>query len=119
MRLVISLVALLATSPAHAASEATCTAWVLKAKVNATKIEQVDKAYYWCLNQDEDPPLVDGVVTVPVVAPEPPKAVAKPIAKPDPKPAVASSHLGCRRYRSFDPKTGTFLDYGHVRRTCK
>ena len=99
---IAAAVILFALSSAHAASEVTCTAWVLKAKVNATKIEQIDKAYYWCLNQDLDPPLVDGV----------------PSSRPVRREVDTARYPGCHHFRSYDPRSKTFLDYSHIRRSC-
>ena len=96
--LLFSVAFLAAPAAGNAASEAYCTQWAIRASDNATTIRQVDQRWAWCLNQDEEPPLVDG-------------AVKK-------KPARAAGFPGCRRYRSYDPRHHTFIDFNRVRRAC-
>jgi hypothetical protein len=110
MKLPAAILALTLATQAHAASEATCVTWAIHAKADATKIEQVDRAYYWCLNQDLDPPLVDMPATV-----NDGVLVVKNHAS-----VSEAAGPSCKRYRSYDPKTHTVLSYGqHHRKACR
>jgi len=102
MRLLGAAIAILLATPAWAASEPYCVQWAIKAKVNATKMLDVDRAFAWCQLQDLDPPLVDGRVDTGT----------------GPRVDTASHYPGCHHFRSYDPKTKSFLDYSHKRRPC-
>lgn len=101
-RTLILALALLSASPAWAASESYCVQWARSASANATTMKQVDQKMAWCINQDDDPPLVEA---------SPAEAAPTPITRP-------AIHPGCRRYKSFDSRSHTFLDYSHIRRPC-
>jgi len=103
-RIIATTVLLMAASPALAASDSYCTQWARSASGSATSIRQVDQKWAWCLNQDLDPP-----------APEALPAVAK-VA---PSRATGEAAPSCRRYRSFNPRTGLFRDYSGDRRNCR
>jgi len=103
MRLTYAVtIIMLITSPSWSASDRYCTQWSRSASANATTIRQVDQKWAWCLNQDLDP------------VPEAPPVAAKVAPR-----ATGEASPSCRHYRSFNSRTGMFLDYSGHRRSCR
>ena len=100
-RIIAVTVLLMTTSPVLAASDSYCTQWARSASGSATTIRQVDQKWAWCLNQDADPPVLEA-----------------PLVKTVQRSKVEASS-SCRRYRSFNSRTGTYLDYSGKKRRCE
>jgi len=135
-----ALLAVLAASPACAASDAYCARWALVATENSdhplpniSEVEfQIARHWSICLNSDMDPTSNDtaesvaaateAAVTGKLVKTASPSATIKPATVKTPTKVAtaqkAGAGPGCRRYRSYDQRTHTVLGYNGRRLKC-
>jgi hypothetical protein len=132
----LALLAVLAASPAYAASDAYCARWALETTLNsdhpkptidAVQLE-LSRAWSVCLNSDMDPtagetPASVAAATEAAVTGTGIKLARLPVditppVKPPKAMAVQHAGPGCRRYRTYDPRRHTVLGYHHRVMSC-